>query len=106
MFVFSEYDFFNYNTISNSGNITVTTYVSPSFNAGEKNRPLAFAVQLDSGAPQTSQFMPAAPPGGLPPGWSSLDGFVANSIVSAVTRFTGVSPGAHTLKVCFLKIPH
>lgn len=101
---FSEYDFFSFNTISNSGNITVTTYVAPSWNAGEKSRPLAFAVQLDGGAPQTQQFFPQPAPGGLPPAWGGSDGFVANSIVNVLTRFTGVTPGKHTLKVRVLSM--
>lgn len=50
--------------------------------------------------------MPAPPPGGLPAGWTGLDGFVANSIVSVVMRFTGVSPGAHTFKVRILRTPY
>ncbi|KAF5375395.1 hypothetical protein D9615_007918 [Tricholomella constricta] len=94
-----EYDFYAFNTIANSGNITVTTYAAPSWNAGEKDRPLAFAVQLDGGAAQTQQFIPRPAPGGLPAGWGGPDGFVANGVVSVVTRFGGVSPGKHTLKI-------
>ncbi|KAF8064309.1 hypothetical protein FPV67DRAFT_1672029 [Lyophyllum atratum] len=90
-----EYDFYAF---SNS-NLTVTTYAAPSWNAGEKNRPLAFAVQLDGGAAQTQQFIPPSPPGGLSAAWGGPDGFVANSVVSVVTRFAGVQPGAHTLKI-------
>ncbi|GLB44507.1 putative glycosyl hydrolase family 115 [Lyophyllum shimeji] len=94
-----EYDFYAFNTVGNSGNLTLTTYASPSWNAGEANRPLAFAVQLDGGAPQTQQFIPQPPPGGVSAAWGGPDGFVANSIVSVVTKFTGVKPGAHTLKI-------
>ncbi|RDB17758.1 hypothetical protein Hypma_001072 [Hypsizygus marmoreus] len=94
-----EYDFYNFNTINGSGNITVTTFVSPSLNAGERDRPLAFAVQVDAQAPQTSYFFPPAVPGGLPTAWGGLDGFVANGIISVNMIFNGVSPGPHTLKV-------
>lgn len=93
-----EYDFYNFNTIGGSGNLTVTTYVSPSFNAGELDRPLGFAVQLDDKPVQTSHFFPPAPPGGLPPNWGGPDGFVANSIVTVPMLFTGMRNGKHTLK--------
>ena len=93
---FSEYDFFTFNSISNS--VTVTTLVSPSLNAYSTNRPVAIAIQVDSQPPQTKQFIPPAVPGQLPGAWGGLDGFVANSIVSVVTKFQA-APGAHTLKV-------
>ncbi|KAG6914160.1 hypothetical protein DXG01_002012, partial [Tephrocybe rancida] len=92
-----EYDFYSFNSISNSGNISVTAYVSPSWNAGD--RPLAFAVQLDGGAAQTQTFFPNPAPGGVPAAWNGPDGFVANSIISVVTPFTGVQAGKHTLKI-------
>lgn len=94
-----EYDFFNFNTIASSGNLTVTTLVSPSLNANGKDRPLGFAVQIDSLDAQVKYFIPAAASGTLPAGWDGTDGFVANSIVSVPTTFTGVQPGKHTLKV-------
>ncbi|KAG5636008.1 hypothetical protein H0H81_009388 [Sphagnurus paluster] len=87
-------------TLPNGGGITITIYVAPSWNAGEKNRPLSFAVQLDGGAPKTQQFFPQPKPGGLPGAWGGADGFVANAIISVVTTFAGITPGAHTLKVC------
>ena len=92
----SEYDFFTFNSISNS--VSVTTLVSPSLNAYSIDRPLAIAIQVDSQPPQTKQFIPPAVPGQLPGAWGGLDGFVANSIVSVVTKFQA-APGAHTLKV-------
>ncbi|KAL0952642.1 hypothetical protein HGRIS_006887 [Hohenbuehelia grisea] len=98
-----EYDFVNFNTIQGSGNVTVTTFVSPSLNANGADRPLAFAVQIDSLPPQTSYFIPSAAPGQLPSAWSGLDGFVANSIVSVVTPFQGLQPGAHTLKIWMIE---
>jgi Gylcosyl hydrolase family 115 C-terminal domain len=97
-----EYDFYNFNTIGGSGNLTVTTYVSPSFNAGEMDRPLAFAVQLDDKPVQTSHFFPPAPPGGLPANWDGLDGFVANSIITVPMLFIGIQNGRHTLKASAL----
>jgi hypothetical protein len=89
----------NFNTIGGSGNVSVTTYVSPSMNAIGNDRPLKIAVQVDGGAPQTTQFMPLAANGATPAGWDGNDGFAANSIVSVNNTFTGVTPGAHTLKV-------
>ncbi|KAF5366813.1 hypothetical protein D9758_006550 [Tetrapyrgos nigripes] len=95
-----EYDFFNFNTISDSGNITVITHVSPSLNANGEDRPLGFAVQVDDLPVQSSYFMPFAPPGQLPDVW--LD-FVANSIVPVNMTFEGVQPGAHTLKIFMIE---
>ncbi|CAL1698338.1 unnamed protein product [Somion occarium] len=93
-----EYDFFTFNTVDGSGNVTFTTLVSPSLNAFGPDRPLALAIQVDSQAPQTNYFIPSAPEGALPDAWDGLDGFVANSIVSVVTSFPA-PPGAHTLKI-------
>ncbi|KAF8656146.1 hypothetical protein AX16_002748 [Volvariella volvacea WC 439] len=98
-----EYDFYNFNTIGGSGNVTVTTYVSPSLNANGNDRRLALAVAIDSSAPQTTQFIPPASPGNLPSQWGGSDGFVANSIVSVVNTFGGVRPGAHTLKISMIE---
>lgn len=93
-----EYDFYNFNTVDASGNITITVLVSPSFNANGDDQPLAFAVQIDSQDPQSLFPMPPAVPGGVPVGWDGPDGFVANSIVS-VNATAPATPGAHTLKV-------
>lgn len=90
----SEYDFFNFN----GGNITVTTLVSPSGNGNGADRPLGFALQIDSLPVQTNYFFPAAAPGQEPPQWDTPDGFVANSIISPKNTFS-LDPGAHTLKV-------
>ncbi|KAG9028880.1 hypothetical protein FRB95_005930 [Tulasnella sp. JGI-2019a] len=92
------YNFYTFNSVS-----TMTTYVAPSMNAMGNDRQLAFAVQIDSNPAQTVTPIPIATPGGLPAGWDTPDGFVANSIVSVVTNHTGVGPGAHTLKVWMIE---
>ncbi|KAJ8507506.1 hypothetical protein ONZ45_g10131 [Pleurotus djamor] len=91
-----EYDFVNFNTINNSGNISVTTLVSPSLNANGPDRPIALAIQIDDQPAQIKAFIPPAAPGALPSQWN---GFVSNAIVSVDTPFTGIQPGSHTLKV-------
>ncbi|THV03529.1 hypothetical protein K435DRAFT_835829 [Dendrothele bispora CBS 962.96] len=95
-----EYDFFTFDTIQDSGNITVITHVSPSLNANGEDRPLGFAAQVDDLPTQSSYFMPLAEPGQLPDAWND---FVANSIVPVNMTFTGVSPGAHTLKIFMIE---
>ncbi|KAF5366744.1 hypothetical protein D9758_006544 [Tetrapyrgos nigripes] len=95
-----EYDFLNFNTISESGNITVITYESPSLNGNGNDRPLGFAVQVDDLAIQSSYFMPPAAPGQLPSVWND---FVANSIVPVTMTFEGVEPGTHTLKIFMIE---
>lgn len=92
-----EYDFVNFDTLPNN-TISITTFVSPSFNAHGDDNPLTLAIQVDSQTPQVKQPMPGSVPGGLPDGWDGLTGFIANSIISVVTNFTA-APGAHTLKV-------
>jgi len=94
-----EYDFFTFK----GGNATVTTFVSPSLNANGLDRPLGFAVQLDSLATQSSYFIPFAKPGDLPVQWNSPDGFVANSIVSVPMKWSGLSVGAHTVKIFMIE---
>ncbi|KAI0031785.1 hypothetical protein K488DRAFT_78865 [Vararia minispora EC-137] len=95
-----EYDFYNFNTIGQSGNISATVFVSPSLNAFGSDRPLGLAVQVDDQAPQTTYFIPAAGnPGDEPPQWND---FVANSIVPITGVFTAW-PGSHTLKVWMIE---
>ena len=95
---FSEYDFFNFNTIGGSGNVSANVLVSPTLNSMGPDRPIKIAVQMDGQSPQTVAFIPPAPPGKLPPQWDGNDGFVANSIVSVMSHWSA-PPGAHTLKV-------
>lgn len=90
-----EYDFYNFNTIGESGNVSVTINMSPSLNANGNDRPLAIAVQVDSSTPQTSYFIPAADPGDEPDAWGD---WVANGTVPVTGNFTAW-PGAHTLTV-------
>ena len=99
MRVRSEYDFFLFNTIGQSGNVSINTLVSPSLNGLGDGQPLGIALQIDDGAPQTSHFVPAATPGNLPDAWAGTNGWVANSIIEVPMRFSGIQPGAHTLKV-------
>lgn len=68
-------------------------------NANGQDRPLAFAIQIDSLAIQEQRFIPLSAPGVEPNGWDGLDGFVANNIVYVNTSFQGIQPGKHTLRV-------
>ncbi|EJT96984.1 hypothetical protein DACRYDRAFT_112315 [Dacryopinax primogenitus] len=90
-----EYDVYIFNTME--GNVTVTTYVSPSLN-NNPTRPLGYAVQWDSSEPVSIYFIPYAPASTMPAGWDTPDGFAANAIISTSTNFT-TAPGAHTLKI-------
>lgn len=74
----SEYDFYSFNTIQGGGNVSVQTLVSPTLNANGDDRPVAFAVSIDSGEPQTNYFIPSAIPGNLPDAWDGLDGFAVS----------------------------
>ncbi|KZT21286.1 glycoside hydrolase family 115 protein [Neolentinus lepideus HHB14362 ss-1] len=97
-----EYDFYNFNTIGQAGNVTITTYVSPSLNANGDDRPLGFAIGVDDEAPQSEYFIPYAVPGQLPAQWDGVDGWVADAIVAVTTNFTAL-PGAHTLKIWMIE---
>ncbi|ESK93287.1 glycoside hydrolase family 115 protein [Moniliophthora roreri MCA 2997] len=94
-----EYDFFNFN----DGNMTVTVHISPSLNANGRDRPLAFAAQLDSAQLQSSYYMPFGKPGTEPDAWNGINGFVANSIVSPKLLWQNVTAGAHTLKLFMIE---
>ncbi|KAJ2936125.1 hypothetical protein H1R20_g971, partial [Candolleomyces eurysporus] len=98
-----EYDFVNFNTIGGSGNLTATLYLSPSLNAATDQKPLALGVALDSGTPVRVQPVPASSRRGDPPGWGTANGWVANSINAQTVTFTGVTPGAHTLKISMVE---
>lgn len=95
-YVFSEYDFVNFNTVDGNGTVTVTVFMSPTLNANGDDRPVAIGVQVDDSDPQVTYFIPPAPPGQEPPQW---DDFVANEIVPVVGKFSA-PPGKHTLTVC------
>ncbi|KAF9221732.1 glycoside hydrolase family 115 protein [Gyrodon lividus] len=92
------YDFYNFNTIGQAGNITITTYVAPSLNANGDDRPIAFAIQVDDEMAQTEYFIPYAAPGTLPAAWNGMDGFAATNIAPVRTNFIA-PPGAHQLKI-------
>ncbi|CAA7262063.1 unnamed protein product [Cyclocybe aegerita] len=94
-----EYDFYNFNTLQGRGNVTVIVYMTPTFNFNERTRPLTFSVQIDSFPAVKVQPIAMQAPGDLPAGWGGPDGYVANSIITTSTTFTGVSTGAHTLKI-------
>ncbi|KAF7349457.1 GH115-C domain-containing protein [Mycena sanguinolenta] len=93
-----EYDFYTFT----DSNATITTYVSPSNNGLGADRPLGFAVQVDSDEPQSNYFFPPAPPGQQPAAWDGPDGFAANSIISVPNNVTLVS-GVHTLKIFMIE---
>ncbi|KAL0059258.1 hypothetical protein AAF712_014008 [Marasmius tenuissimus] len=95
----AEYDFYNFRT----ANMTVTVYISPSLNANGRDRPLAFAMQLDSNELKSSYYMPFGDPGQEPSAWGGTNGFVANSIVTASLNWTDVGAGAHTLKLFMIE---
>jgi len=92
-----SYSFYTFNKAT-----SLTSYISPSLNANGLDRPLGFAVQIDSEAPQSIYFLPPAASGQLPKAWDGENGFVANSIVTYATQHA-VNPGAHTLKVWMLE---
>ncbi|KAG8788167.1 hypothetical protein FRC12_014862 [Ceratobasidium sp. 428] len=96
-----EYDFYTFTTPS-SGNITLTSYISPALNGNGNNRPVGFAVQIDSGAPQAIYYSPVTSSRSDPAGWGGNDGWVANSIVTVQTKHAAAA-GAHTLKVWMLE---
>ncbi|KAH8079833.1 hypothetical protein BXZ70DRAFT_1050614, partial [Cristinia sonorae] len=94
-----EYDFFTFNTIGGGGNITVTTYVSPSLSSFGADRPIGFAVAVDSQAPQSNYFIPSAAAGTLPAQWKS---FIADNVVLTSNTFQA-APGAHTVKIFMIE---
>ncbi|KAG8693157.1 hypothetical protein FRC08_009293 [Ceratobasidium sp. 394] len=96
-----EYDFYTFSKTSN-GNITLTSYISPVFNGIGNTRRVAFAVQIDSGAPQTIYYSPITSSRSTPAGWDGSDGWVANSIIKVQTRHPA-APGAHTLKIWMIE---
>jgi len=96
-----EYDFYNFNTLQSKGNVTVTVYTTPTFNFDDNSHPLSYSLQMDSQPPLTIVPIPQEPPGGYPANWGGPDGYVANAIITNTTTFNSVSPGAHTLKVCY-----
>ncbi|KAH9920841.1 uncharacterized protein BXZ73DRAFT_104577 [Epithele typhae] len=98
-----EYDFYLFNTKNQGGNVTVTTFVSPSLNSLGDSRPLGIALQIDNGTPKTTYFVPKTAAGQVTPApWGGADGWVANSIIS-VPMVLPVQPGAHTLKVWMIE---
>ncbi|ELU39506.1 hypothetical protein AG1IA_06465 [Rhizoctonia solani AG-1 IA] len=96
-----EYDFYTFTTPKN-GNITLTSFISPALNGNGNDRPVGFAVQIDSAPPQSIYYSPVTNSRSDPQEWGGPDGWVANAITYAKTTHA-VSPGAHTLKVWMLE---
>ncbi|CAE6427189.1 unnamed protein product [Rhizoctonia solani] len=96
-----EYDFYTF-TSPKSGNVTLTSFISPALNGNGNDRPVGFAVQIDSGAPQSIYYSPVTNSRSDPQGWGGSDGWVANAITYVKTTHP-VSPGVHTLKVWMLE---
>ncbi|KAF4611503.1 hypothetical protein D9613_003870 [Agrocybe pediades] len=94
-----EYDFFNFNNVQ--GNVTVIVHMTPALNSNTDQNPLAYGVQIDSQPAVKVVPIPSEVPGGLPNGWDTNDGWVANSIITTPTKFS-VTPGAHTLKISMI----
>ncbi|EIW74204.1 glycoside hydrolase family 115 protein [Coniophora puteana RWD-64-598 SS2] len=94
----ARYDFYNFNTIGQEGNITITAYLGLILNTNGNDRPTAFALQVDDGEPQTEYYVPSASPGTQPPEW---DNWVAQNTITTQTNFTAW-PGAHTLTAIIL----
>ncbi|KAL5526415.1 hypothetical protein ACEPAF_8138 [Sanghuangporus sanghuang] len=93
-----EYDFYNFNTVNGTGNVSVTVLVSPTLNSMGPDRPISFGVQMDDQDHQTKAFIPLSAPGTLPDEWDGTDGFVANAVVPVTTAWSAL-PGAHTLRL-------
>lgn len=86
--------------MAGSGNLNVTVLLAPAFNAATESKPLAFGITIDSQAVKTvNPIGRLSKPGDYPPGWGGEFGWVANAITPAVINFSGLAPGAHTLKV-------
>ncbi|KAG8724792.1 hypothetical protein FRC09_014214 [Ceratobasidium sp. 395] len=96
-----EYDFYTF-TAPASGNVSLTSYISPAFNGNGNNRRVAFAVQIDSEAPQSIYYSPITSSRSTPAGWDGSDGWVANSVIKVKTSHVA-KPGAHTLKIWMLE---
>jgi len=93
-----SYDFYTFNNITN-----MTSYIAVALNAYGDDRPLKYAVAIDTETPQVVQYIPAATPGNLPNGWDTPDGWAANNIITYVTNHTDITPGSHTLKVWMIE---
>ncbi|KAF8900162.1 hypothetical protein CPB84DRAFT_1847412 [Gymnopilus junonius] len=97
-----EYDFFTFNSQSDSGNVTAHILMTPALNSNTDANPLSYSLQFDSQPPAAIVPIGSEVPGGLPDGWDGLDGWVSNNIIWTIANFTGVNPGAHTLKLSMM----
>lgn len=74
--------------------------MTPALNSNTDANPLSYSLQIDSQPPVTIVPIGSEVPGGLPDGWDGLDGWVSDNIIWTIaSNFTGIKPGAHTLKV-------
>lgn len=99
-----EYDLYTFtNLTSTLANITL--YISPAWNYMSQNRPLRYAIGVDSEVPQVRQFCANYTGADFPDGWvsavaDSVWGLSSNSSNSNTTtshRFG--APGKHTLRI-------
>ena len=60
--------------------------VAPTLNSYGNDRPVAFAVSIDSQDPQTNYFIPLATPGSEPAAWGGNDGFAVSYLCCEYMR--------------------
>ncbi|CEL52794.1 hypothetical protein RSOLAG1IB_11139 [Rhizoctonia solani AG-1 IB] len=58
-----EYNLYTFgvlNKVLKSGNVTLSSFISPALSGNDNDRPVGLAVQIDSGVPQSIYYSPVA----------------------------------------------
>lgn len=94
-----EYDIYTFTNASSAANITL--YISPSLNFLGSQRPLKYAIALDSETPQTVQYIANSTSDKNPAGWEPAvgDAIWGLSSGNSTTTRHNIAPGKHTLKI-------
>nr|OQO30744.1 hypothetical protein B0A51_02440 [Rachicladosporium sp. CCFEE 5018] len=82
--------------------LNITLVATTSLNT-DPNRPLRYALQLDSQPVQTVKYIIDQPAGNLPIGWAGLRGSVASNAWYSNSNVTYTGPGEHVLKLWLLE---
>ncbi|PNS17608.1 hypothetical protein CAC42_3003 [Sphaceloma murrayae] len=91
-----SYDFYTFTPLSNAN---ITVYMGPTLNT-HPERPLKYAISVDSAQAQTVQPIPTTTFGNLPSLWNAM---VSNAVTTSATTHNLATTGKHTLNVWILE---
>lgn len=93
-----SYSFYTFHALK-----TMKSFIGVAFNSNGNDRPMKFAVQIDSESPKEVSYIPPTAVGTMPAAQGGNDGWAANNVIQVTTNHSDIGPGAHTLKLWMIE---